>query len=41
MDNLKVQYGGPTKNFFEYATYTDADKREELEKERLFKVKKK
>ena len=41
MQNLKVRYGGPTKNHFEYATYTEAEKKDEIEKEKQFRAKKK
>lgn len=41
MDNLKVRYSGPRKNFFENATYTEKEREEEIQKEKQFQMKKK
>lgn len=40
MANCKVNYGGPTRNSFEYATYTENARLEEKQKEKEFQVKK-
>ena len=41
MSNLKIHYGGPSRNFFEYAHYTENMRRDDIQKEKEFKKKKK
>ena len=40
MANCKVNYGGPTRNSFEYSTYLESARLEEKQKEKEFQVKK-
>lgn len=41
MENLKIKYGGPTKNFFEQATYPEPLRFDEVNREKEFKLKRK